>query len=169
MVTDSDSILARWRNHFCQLLNVHRVNDVRQTEIHTAAPLVPESSASEVELAIEKLKSHKSLGTDLNPAEMIKGGGRTIHSEIHKLIISIWNEEELPEESSLYLFAITMAIKKTVIIIGAYHFCQLSTKLYPTSCCQGYLHMQRKLLGIIKVDFDATGQPLIIYYAFIRY
>ena len=25
-------------------------------------------------------------------------GGRTIRSEIHKLIISVWNKEELPEE-----------------------------------------------------------------------
>jgi len=29
--------------------------------------------------------------------------------------------------------------------------------------------MQRKLLGIISVDFDATGQLLIIYSAFIKY
>jgi len=29
---------------------------------------------------------------------MIKAGGRTICYEIHKLIISIWNKEELPEE-----------------------------------------------------------------------
>ena len=56
LVADSHSILARWRNYFSQLLNVHGVNDVRQTEIHTAEPLVPESSASEVELAIEMLK-----------------------------------------------------------------------------------------------------------------
>jgi hypothetical protein len=27
-------IVARWRNYFSQLLNVHGVNDVRQTEIH---------------------------------------------------------------------------------------------------------------------------------------
>ena len=40
LVTDSNSILARWRNHFCQLLNVHRVIDVRQTEIHTTEPHV---------------------------------------------------------------------------------------------------------------------------------
>jgi hypothetical protein len=33
-----------------QLLNVHEVNDVRQTEIHTAEPLVPEPSALEVEI-----------------------------------------------------------------------------------------------------------------------
>jgi hypothetical protein len=32
------------------------VNDVRQTEIHTAEPLVPESSSSEVEVATGKLK-----------------------------------------------------------------------------------------------------------------
>jgi len=35
-------------------LNVHGVNDVGQTEIHTAEPIVPEPSASDVELAIEK-------------------------------------------------------------------------------------------------------------------
>jgi hypothetical protein len=29
--------------------------------------------------------------------------------------------------------------------------------------------MQRKLLGIIIVDFDATGQLLITYYAFLKY
>jgi len=29
LVTDIHSILARWRNHFSQLLNVHGVNDVR--------------------------------------------------------------------------------------------------------------------------------------------
>jgi len=28
-VTDSHSILARWRNHFCQLFNVHGFNYVR--------------------------------------------------------------------------------------------------------------------------------------------
>jgi hypothetical protein len=76
--------LARWRNHFSQLLNVYAVNDVRQTEIHAAEPLVPELSAFEVEMAIEKLKRRKSPGTDQIPSELIKAGGRTICSEIHK-------------------------------------------------------------------------------------
>jgi hypothetical protein len=35
LVADAHSILARWRNYFSQLLNVHGVGDVRQTEIHT--------------------------------------------------------------------------------------------------------------------------------------
>jgi hypothetical protein len=67
-------------------------------DIHTAEPLVPEPSVLEVELVIEKLKSRKSPGIDQTPAELIKEGGRTIHCVIHKLIISIWNKEELPEE-----------------------------------------------------------------------
>jgi len=36
LVTDSCSILARWRKHFTQLLNVHGVNDVGQTEIRNS-------------------------------------------------------------------------------------------------------------------------------------
>jgi len=79
-------------------LNVHGVNNVKQTEIHTPESLVPEPSASNVEMAIEKLKSHKSPGIDQIPAELIKAGGKTNHCEIHKLIISVWNKEELPEE-----------------------------------------------------------------------
>ena len=59
---------------------------------------MPEPSAFEVELATEKLKNHKSPGIDQIPAELIKAGGRTIRCEIHKLIISIWNKEELPDE-----------------------------------------------------------------------
>jgi hypothetical protein len=90
--------MARWRNYFSKILNVHGVSDVRQAVIHTVEPLVPEPSVLEVELAIEKLKSHKSPGLDQIPAEMIKAGGRTIRCVIHKLIISIWNKEELPEE-----------------------------------------------------------------------
>ena len=53
---------------------------------HTAEPLVPEPSASEVELAIDKLKSHKSSGIDEIPAELIKAGGRKICLEIYKLL-----------------------------------------------------------------------------------
>jgi len=72
--------------------------DVGQADVHTAEPLVPDPSTSEFELAIDKLKSHKSPGTDQIPAELIKAGVRTICLEIHKLITSIWKKEKLPEE-----------------------------------------------------------------------
>ena len=75
LVADSHSIVGRWRNYFSQLFNVQGVKNVRQAETHTAEPLVPEPCAFEVELAIGKLKSHKSQGTDEIPAELIKAGG----------------------------------------------------------------------------------------------
>ena len=49
-------------------------------------------------MAIEKLKSDKSPGIVQIPAESIKAGGKTIRCEIHKLIISISNKEELSQE-----------------------------------------------------------------------
>jgi hypothetical protein len=54
LVTDCHNILAMWRNHFSQPLNINGVNHARQTEIHTAEPLVPEPSTLEVEMAIKK-------------------------------------------------------------------------------------------------------------------
>ena len=35
LVADCHSILATWRNHFSQLLNVHGFNDDIQTETHS--------------------------------------------------------------------------------------------------------------------------------------
>jgi hypothetical protein len=55
---------------------------------------IPQRSASEVELATEKLKSHRSPGIGQIPAKLIKAEGKTIRCELHKLIISIWNKEE---------------------------------------------------------------------------
>jgi hypothetical protein len=54
LLADSQSTLNRWKNYFCQLLNVHGVNYVRQTAINTAEPLVPEPSSSETEITTEK-------------------------------------------------------------------------------------------------------------------
>jgi hypothetical protein len=67
LVTDFYSIFARWMNQFSQLLNIH----------------MPEPSVFEIELAIEKLNSHKSPGIDQIPAELIKERGRIIFYEIH--------------------------------------------------------------------------------------
>jgi hypothetical protein len=68
------------------------------TEIHTAEPPVPDPSAFEFEMAVEKLKRHTLPGIDEIPAELINAGGTTIRSENHKLINSIWNKEDLPEQ-----------------------------------------------------------------------
>jgi hypothetical protein len=68
-------ILNRRKNNFSQLLNVHRVSDIRQVEVHTAEPLVSDPTPFEVEIAVTKLKRYKSPGSDQIPAEPIEPGG----------------------------------------------------------------------------------------------
>jgi hypothetical protein len=100
---------------------------------------VTQPSAFEVEMSIEKRKGCRSQCIDQIPAELIEGGSKTICSEIHKVIHALWNKEDMPEEwkdSSLYL-SIRRVIKQTVLITETFGFCQLHTKFYPTSCCQG--------------------------------
>jgi hypothetical protein len=75
-------ILSRCKNHFSQLLNVHRVHDVRQIEIV---------------FAIKKLKKYKSPRSDRIPAELIQTAGETLQSGIRKLKHSIWSKHELPD------------------------------------------------------------------------
>jgi hypothetical protein len=98
LIADPQNVLNRWKNFFNQVLNVHGVHDVRQMDIHTAEPLVTEPSHVEVEIAIGKLKSYKFPGTVQIPAELVKAGGETLYSETHRLICSIWNKEELPQQ-----------------------------------------------------------------------
>jgi hypothetical protein len=84
-------------------LNVQKVSDVRQIEVHTAEPLVPDFSPFEVEIAFAKCKRYKSPGSDQIPAEPIQAGGETLWSEVKKLINSIWNKEELPDQWNMPL------------------------------------------------------------------
>lgn len=64
MLVEFYCTLNRWDKHFCQLLNVHATNGVRQTEIHTANPLVLEGSTVMFVMAAEKLQMYKSPGID---------------------------------------------------------------------------------------------------------
>jgi hypothetical protein len=118
---------------FYQVLNMLGVPDVRQMDIHTAEPLVPESSLVEVETAIRKLKSYKTPGTNQIPDELIKGRGETLCSEIHKLVRSVWCKENLPQQW------------KESIIVPIYRNCdkmespsyKMPTEFYLTFAWQG--------------------------------
>jgi hypothetical protein len=113
-------------------LNVQGAGGLRQTEIHKAYPFMPEPSASEVEVTIRKLKSYKSPGSDQIPAKLIQAGREVLHSEIHEMIMLIWNKEFCHQwKESLHLFTKTV-IKISVVIIKAYDYCQLHTNFYLT-------------------------------------
>jgi len=141
LVTDFHSILARWRNYFSQLFNVHGVSNVRHTEIHTAEPLVPEPSVFEVEIPIEKPKGDISRGTDQIPAELLKQGVEKFAlRSINLLILFGMRRNCLRSVKSRLLYSsIRRETKQIVVIIEAYTG-QIRTKFYSTSCCQIYAY-----------------------------
>jgi hypothetical protein len=55
-LADIHNISNMQMNYYSQVLNVHSITDVRQTEIHAAEQLV--------EIAIAKLKKYKSSGSN---------------------------------------------------------------------------------------------------------
>jgi hypothetical protein len=141
LVTDSKSIFFRWKKLFSQLFNVHGVSEVKQREIQTAEPLVPEPSTFEVEMAIEEVQRHKS-GTDQSPEDLIKARDRTIRSEINKRTNSIWNKVEQPDEwKESNIVTVYKKGDKTdsnnCNNCRGITICQLRTKLQATPCCQG--------------------------------
>jgi hypothetical protein len=77
--------LNRWKNYYTQPLNVCRVSDVRQTQLHIAKEVVPEPRPFDAETPIARLKKYKSPGSDQIPAELIQVkhyGLRSINSLI---------------------------------------------------------------------------------------
>jgi hypothetical protein len=117
LLADSHNILNRWKNYFSQLMKVNNVSDVRQTEVHTAEPLVPGPRRPKVEIAIAKLKKYKSPASDQIPVELIQAGGEILLSEIHKLVNSVWNKEELSDQwGESIIVTIHKKSDKTVII-----------------------------------------------------
>jgi hypothetical protein len=73
LLADSRTILNRWKSYFSQSLS-----DVMQIEI--------------------QLKEYKSPGSDQIPVELIQAAGETLVFMVHKLMNSIWNKEELPDQ-----------------------------------------------------------------------
>jgi hypothetical protein len=97
LLAEFHNILNRWENYYSQFLNVDRVNDVRQRDVHRAETLIHDPSPFEDKIAITKLKICKLPSSDQILAELNQAGCETLWPEIHKLINSVWNKEELSD------------------------------------------------------------------------
>jgi hypothetical protein len=115
-----------------------------------------------LKLLLKSWKHTNQQGTDQIPAELIQAGGNILHSEIHKLINFIWNDEELPQQwkESIIAPIYKRGIKLTTVITEGYHCYQLYTKPHP-------LHFVSRLV-IVIVYFKKIHQVLIRYSVFIR-
>jgi hypothetical protein len=93
---------------------VHNVGDAGQTETHIYSwPLVIHPSPFIVEIAIAKWNTYESSGSNQVPEEVIHAGGETLWSENHKLIHSILNKKQLPNQwKESIIFCILQILEK---------------------------------------------------------
>ena len=92
--------MQRWKQYVCDLQSLSESQTVKDTEgiSFNNEEEVPPPTYQEVTQVTDKLKAHKTAGTDNIPAELIKRGGIVLKQRIHKLIAKIWEKETLPSE-----------------------------------------------------------------------
>jgi hypothetical protein len=100
-------MLIDWQNSYVSRSKQHTsrrevqshepVNKVKKKKfsVHTAKPLAPKPSPSEVEITIAKSERYKSPGSEQILREVIQAGSETLHSKIHMLINFIWDKQKL--------------------------------------------------------------------------
>jgi hypothetical protein len=93
--------LQRWKEYFCELLNCedlmvrrYQENTLLSTDTEITIPTYEEING----IINNTLKSNRAPGPDNITAELIKNGGCTLKRSIYKLILHIWNCEQIPEE-----------------------------------------------------------------------
>jgi hypothetical protein len=151
-------------------MNVQKVSDVRQIEIHTAVPLVPEPSAFEVEIAIAKLTKYKLPGSGQILAQLVQAGGETLQSEIHKLINSIWSKEELHDKwkESIIVPIYKKGDKTDCSNYRGISLLSTSYKILSNILSRLGPYVDN-IVGDDQCGFDIIDQPLIRFFSFVRY
>jgi Reverse transcriptase (RNA-dependent DNA polymerase) len=102
LIDGTDDIMKRWREHFSLLLNREiPLNGYLPTNVPLSdeqLELENEITIEEVEKAIKQMKNRKAAGIDGIQAEIYKYGGETIIKWLHRVILTSWNSEEIPED-----------------------------------------------------------------------
>ena len=101
LVTDTQSVLHIWREHFQQLLVPEGSAREGITPIVDDGLECPPPSQTEVRSAISRLKNNKAAGADGLPAELFKFGGEELITSMHQLLRTVWLNECMPDDWNL--------------------------------------------------------------------
>ena len=101
LMTDKETTLKRWAEHFDGVLNRpssindEAINRLPQVECNPLLDALP--TVSETVKAIKLLSSGKAPGSDAIPAEIYKTGGPPIVEKLTELFHIMWRKEAIPQ------------------------------------------------------------------------
>lgn len=102
LITEKSEVLARWAEHYCELLNRHTPTDPQFADSIPELPIMRElddtPSLIEVRSAITSLKNNKAPGPDAVPAEVLKNGGRVAERILHSFVEAAWTSGCVPKQ-----------------------------------------------------------------------
>lgn len=100
VLVEEERFIERWAEYFRGLLNATQAPqaDPPMRAASTSIVDVLEPSYEEVLRAITNIKNHKAPGTDNIPGELLKYGGTALWRRVYELVLSVWREEQLPDE-----------------------------------------------------------------------
>ena len=101
LLTTVEDQLARWKEHFQEVLN--RPASDQRLQLNSGDPLyinIGEITKEEIHKALSRLKNGKAAGTDNILAQALKEGGTGIINHLYQLLNLIWATEKIPAEWS---------------------------------------------------------------------
>lgn len=98
-----EEIMERWREHFHSVLNQDTSVDLDSIRAPISAEVLvyPDDehpSINEIRRAVGQLKNHKSAGSDVITAELLKGGGGATINMLFALFRKSWDEKCVPKK-----------------------------------------------------------------------
>ena len=102
LILENEEIVARWKEHFEELLNLHAEIDDTVLEnlnpVPTMHELENEITMEELDEALKSMSNEKSAGFDGIPAEIYKNIGEVFKEELFLLFKLCWEEEKAPQD-----------------------------------------------------------------------
>ena len=102
LIKDQEGLSKRWQEHFRSLLNrpssvdTDALNQIPQQQIKYS--LAESPTIEEIRKAISQISSGKAPGKDGIPVEIYKTMGSSALEAFHEVLLSIWEQEAMPDE-----------------------------------------------------------------------
>ncbi|XP_052565015.1 uncharacterized protein LOC120421478 isoform X3 [Culex pipiens pallens] len=102
ILTDEREVIERWKQHFDEHLHGPEA-EYQGDGRNDVSGMVdgedePATTMREVKDAIKKLKNNKAAGKEGIGAELLKMGTDKLAACLHRLIVKVWDTEQLSEE-----------------------------------------------------------------------